>query len=65
MLALSASGSVSARVDQPTIDRWLAAIKQSKTAVYFCKGEKYSYFGHIMTRMAPCDPIQPEMRRTS
>ena len=32
-LALSPSGSISAKGDQSTIDRWLPAIKQSKVAI--------------------------------
>ena len=33
LLALSASGSVSAKGDPSAIDRWLPAIKQSKSAI--------------------------------
>lgn len=33
LLTLSASGSISARGDQVAINRWLAAIKQSKAAI--------------------------------
>jgi hypothetical protein len=33
LLALSPSGSISAKGDQSAIDRWLPAIKQSKAAI--------------------------------
>ncbi len=33
LLALSSSGSISAKGDQSPIDRWLPAIKQSKAAI--------------------------------
>lgn len=33
MLALSPSGSISAKGDQSVIDRWMPAIKQSKAAI--------------------------------
>jgi hypothetical protein len=33
LLALSSSGSISAKGDQSAINRWLPAIKQSKTAI--------------------------------
>ena len=33
LLALSASGSISAKGDQSAIDRWLPTIKQSKCAI--------------------------------
>ncbi len=33
LLALSSSGSISAKGDPSAIDRWLSAIKQSKTAI--------------------------------
>ena len=33
LLALSSSGSISAKGDQSAIDRWLPTIKQSKTAI--------------------------------
>jgi hypothetical protein len=33
LLALSSSGSISAKGDQSAIDRWLPTIRQSKTAI--------------------------------
>ena len=33
LLALSSSGSISAKGDQSAIDRWLPTIKQNKTAI--------------------------------